>query len=221
MGQKVNPNGFRLGITTTWPSTWFAQKKKYRTLFLQDVMIRKFIHSRIKDAGITRIEIERTKKVSIAIHTSKPGIVIGKQGAAIEELRKDLEHKFSDPFEVNIREVRNPDADAFVIAEAVRGQIERRMPFRRAAKMALEKAKQAGALGIKIRISGRLNGADIARTELFKQGNVPLHTLRANIRFAVAHAHTTYGIIGVKVWVYKGMVFKQVQEVQSASLDLS
>lgn len=221
MGQKVNPNGFRLGITTSWPSTWFAGKKKFRALFLQDVAIRRYIHSRVKDAGITRIEIDRTKKVSVSIFTSKPGIVIGKQGSAIEELRKDMERSFGESFEVNIKEVRTPDTDAFVIAEVIRGQIERRMPFRRAAKMALEKAKQAGALGVKIRISGRLNGAEIARTELFKMGNVPLHTLRANIQFAIAHARTTYGTIGVKVWVYKGMVFKQVQEVQSASLDLS
>ena len=221
MGQKVNPNGFRIGITTTWPSTWFAAKKKYRTLFLQDVLIRRYIHSRIKDAGITRIDIERTKKVSVAIHTSKPGIIIGKQGAAIEELRKDMERRFGGSFEVNIREVRNPDAEAVVIAENIRGQIERRMPYRRACKMALEKAMQAGALGVKIRVSGRLNGAEIAREEMFKEGNVPLHTLRANIQFAVQHARTTYGTIGVKVWVYKGMVFKQIQEAQSASLELS
>ena len=221
MGQKVNPNGFRLGITGTWPSTWFASKKKYGALFRQDVLIKRFINSRVKDAGISRIEIERTKKVSITIHTSKPGIIIGKQGAAIEELRKELEKRFGGSFEVNIREVRNPDMDAYVMAETIRGQIERRMPYRRAVKMAIEKAMQAGALGVKVRISGRLNGADIARSELFKDGNVPLHTLRANVQFAVAHSATTYGTIGVKVWIYKGMVFKQVQEVQSASLELS
>ncbi len=221
MGQKVNPIGFRLGITTAWPSTWFAGKKKYGQLFREDVMIRRFIEKRVKDAGISRIDIERTKKVSVAIHTSKPGVIIGKQGAAIEELRKDLEREFQQPFEVNIREVRTPDIDAFVIAETIRGQIERRMPYRRAVKMSLEKAKQAGALGVKVRVSGRLNGAEIARSELFKEGNVPLHTLRANVQFAVAHARTTYGTIGVKVWVYTGMVFKKVQEAQSASLELS
>jgi small subunit ribosomal protein S3 len=221
MGQKVNPNGFRLGITGTWPSTWFASKKKYRNQFLQDVRIRRYVHTRIKDAGISRVDIERSKKISVTIHTSKPGIIIGKQGAAIEDLRKDLEKAFGDSFEVNIREVRTPDMDAFVIAETIRGQLERRMPYRRAVKMSVEKAMQAGALGVKVRVSGRLNGADIARTELFKDGNVPLHTLRADVQFAVAHAKTTYGTIGVKVWVYKGMVFKKVREVQSASLDLS
>ena len=221
MGQKVNPIGFRLGMTTSWPSMWFASKRKYRTLFLQDIAIKHFIHKRIKDAGISRIDFERTKKVSVTIHTSKPGIIIGKQGSAIEELRKDLDKEFGGSFEVNIREIRNPEANAHVIAEIVRGQIERRMPYRRAAKMAIEKAMGAGVLGIKIRISGRLNGAEIAREELFKEGNIPLHTLRAKVQFAVQHASTTYGTIGVKVWVYEGMVFKQVQEVQSASLELS
>lgn len=218
MGHKVNPNGFRLGITNTWPGTWFARKKKYGQLFRDDVLIRRFIQKRVKDAGISRIDIERTKKVSVAIHTSKPGIIIGKQGAAIEELRKALERTFNEPFEVNIREIRNPDADSYVIAETIKGQIERRMPYRRAVKMSLEKAKQAGALGVKVRISGRLNGAEIARTELFMEGNVPLHTLRANVHFSVAHSLTTYGTIGVKVWVFTGMVFKKVQEAQSASL---
>jgi small subunit ribosomal protein S3 len=221
MGQKVNPNGFRIGIIAGWPSTWFAAKKKYRELFLQDAGIKKYIRAHITDAGISSIEIERAKKVIVTIHTSKPGVIIGKQGAAIEDLRKNMEKQFGESFEVNIREIRNPDADAFVIAENIRGQIERRMPYRRAIKMALEKAMQAGALGVKIRVSGRLNGAEIARDDLFREGNIPLHTLRANIQFAVQHARTTYGTIGVKVWVYKGMVFKQVQEVQSASLEHS
>jgi len=218
MGQKVHPHGFRIGVIYTWPSVWFAPRRKYRALFLRDVAIRKYIHARIKDAGISEIHIERAKKVIVTIHTSKPGVIIGKQGAAIEDLRKDMEREFGESFEVNIREVRNPEADAFVIAENIRGQIERRMPYRRAVKMALEKAMQAGALGVKVRVSGRLNGAEIARDDLFKQGNVPLHTLRANIQFAIEHAKTTYGTIGVKVWVYKGMVFRQVQEVQSAAL---
>ena len=221
MGQKVNPNGFRLGITTQWPSMWFAGRKKYGRLFRDDVFIKRFIVKKVKDAGVSRIDIGRTKKVSIAIHTSKPGVIIGKQGSAIEELRKDLEREFHEPFEVNIREIRNPDADAYVIAETIKGQIERRMPYRRAVKMALEKATQAGALGVKVRVAGRLNGAEIARSELFKEGNVPLHTLRANIQFAVVHSMTTYGTIGIKVWVYTGMVFKKVQEAQSASLELS
>jgi len=168
MGQKVNPNGFRLGITTTWPSTWFAGKKKYKQYFLQDVAIRKFIHNRVRDAGMTRIEIERTKKISVSIHTSKPGVIIGKQGSAIDELKREMEKTFGERFEVNIREVRNPEADAYVIAETIRGQMERRMPYRRAVKMAVEKAMQAGALGVKIRVSGRLNGAEIARSNFSK-----------------------------------------------------
>lgn len=221
MGQKVHPRGFRVGIIYTWPGIWFAPRRKYRAFFLKDVMIRRHIHGRIKDAGISQIDIERTKKVVVTIHTSKPGVIIGKQGAAIEELRKEMEREFGESFEVNIREIRNPDADAFVIAENIRGQIERRMPYRRAVRMALEKAMQAGALGVKIRLSGRLNGAEIARDDLFKQGNVPLHTLRADIQFAVQHAMTTYGTIGVKVWVYKGMIFKQMKEMQSASLPVS
>lgn len=218
MGQKVNPNGFRLGVTHTWQSTWFASGKKYRQLFLQDTLIRRYIKERLKDAGISQVDIERSKKISLAIHTSKPGVVIGKQGAAIEELRLDLEKKFGGSFEVNIQEIRNPDADAEVIAETIQGQIQRRMPYRRAAKMAMEKAIQSGAQGVKIMVSGRLNGAEIARSDQFKEGNIPLQTLRANVQFARKDAMTGYGTIGVKVWIYKGMVFRKVEHVQSASL---
>jgi len=220
MGQKVNPNGFRLGITHSWSSTWFASGSKYRELLLQDVRIKKYIRKRLKDAGISNIEIERTKKTSIKIHTSKPGIIIGKQGAAIEELREDLEKAFGGSFDVNIQEVRNPDGDAEVIAETIQGQMQRRMPYRRAARMALEKAVQSGVKGIKIKVAGRLNGADIARSEIFKEGNIPLQTLRADVQFARRHAITTYGTIGIKVWIYKGMVFKKVAQVQSASLKI-
>lgn len=218
MGQKVNPNGIRIGITHSWPSTWFARGKKFRELFLQDVQIRRHIEKRMKDAGISQIDIDRGKKVTVVIHTSKPGVIIGKQGAAIEELRKDLERRFGGSFEVNIQEIRSPDTEASVIAETIQGQIERRMPYRRAAKMAMEKAMQAGALGIKVIVSGRLNGAEIARSDSFKEGNVPLQTLRANVQLATKHAVTSYGTIGVQVWVYKGMVFKKVQQMQSASL---
>ncbi len=218
MGQKVNPNGLRLKITRGWDSTWFASGKKYRDYFLQDVKIKRYINKRLPDAGISKIELDRSKRTSVVIHTSKPGVIIGKQGAAIEQLRKDLERQFGGMFEVNIQEIRQPDVDAAVIAETIQGQIQRRMPYRRAAKMAIEKAMQAGAQGVKVKVSGRLNGAEIARTELFKDGNVPLQTLRANVEFAVAHAKTTYGTIGVKVWVYKGMVFKKIKQAQSASL---
>ena len=152
------------------------------------------------------------------IHTSKPGVIIGKQGAQIEDLRKELEKTFGGSFEINVQEIRSPDADAVCIAENIQGQIERRMPYRRACKMAIEKAMQSGAVGIKVGVSGRLNGAEIARSDSFKEGNVPLHTLRANIQFATKHARTTYGTIGVQVWVHKGMVFKKIQEAKSAAL---
>jgi len=217
MGQKVNANGLRIGITHTWPSTWFARGAKYRELFLQDQYIRRHVMSKLKDAGISDLQIERGKRVKVTIISSKPGVIIGKQGAAIEELRKDLEQKFNTLFEVDIQELRNPDADAHIIAESIQAQIIRRMPYRRACKMAIEKGMQAGALGVKITISGRLNGAEIARSDLFKEGNIPLQTLRANIQFARRHAVTKYGTIGVQVWVYKGMVFKNVQQVQSAA----
>ena len=218
MGQKVNANGFRLGITHSWPSTWFATKGKYRSMFLDDVRIRRYLQKKYEDAGVSEIAIERGKKVSILIHTSKPGVVIGKQGAAIEDLRKELERKFGGSFEINVQEIRNPEADSYCIAENIKGQIERRMPYRRAVKMSIEKAMQAGLLGIKVSVSGRLNGAEIARSEIFKQGNVPLQTLRANIQQATKHAITTYGTIGVQVWTYKGLVFKKVQDVKSSSL---
>jgi small subunit ribosomal protein S3 len=218
MGQKVNPNGFRINMTLAWPSTWFARGKKYREFFLQDQLIRRHLLGKMKESAVSRIEIERGKKVSVAIHTAKPGMLIGKQGAAIEDLRKELEHKFGTPFEVDVREIRNADADAAVIAENVQGQIQRRMPYRRACKMAIEKAMQSGALGVKIVLSGRLNGAEIARGDSFKDGNIPLQTLRANIQFARRHALTKYGTIGVQVWIYKGLVFKNIQQAQSASL---
>ncbi|MDA1209051.1 MAG: 30S ribosomal protein S3 [bacterium] len=218
MGQKVNPNGMRLNITRTWTSTWFAKGRKYRDLFIQDVEIQRYIRARLQDAGISNIDIDRSKKTSLTIHTSKPGVIIGKQGASIELLRVDLEKKFGGLFEVNIQEIRNPDGDADVIAETIQGQMQRRMPFRRAARMAIEKSMQSGVQGIKIKISGRLNGAEIARTELFKDGNIPLQTLRANVVLARRSAKTTYGTIGIKVWIYTGMVFKKVEHIQSASL---
>lgn len=218
MGQKVNPNGFRLGITHTWASTWFAHGKKYRELFLQDQKIKRYITEKLKDAGISSLSIERGKRVKVSIVSSKPGVIIGKQGAAIDDLRKDLEMRFGGGFEVDIQELRNPDADPAIIAETIQGQIERRMPYRRACKMAMEKAMQAGALGVKVTVSGRLNGAEIARSDLFKEGNVPLQTLRADVQHAKRHAKTKFGTIGVQVWVFKGMVFKNVQQVQSASL---
>jgi len=217
MGQKVNPNGFRIGITHSWPSTWFAVKDKFKEQLIADTRIRRYLRKKFPDSGVSSIEIERSKKISVLINSSKPGILIGKQGAQVEELRKELERVFGGSFEVNVHEVRQPDADADCIAESIQGQIQRRMPYRRAVKMAMEKAMTAGVKGIKVCVSGRLNGAEIARTDLFKDGNVPLQTLRANITLATRHAVTTYGTIGVQVWVYKGMVFKKVRDVQSAT----
>lgn len=218
MGQKVNPNGLRIGLTRTWPSTWFARKRKYRDQLIQDVQIRDFIRKTVKEAGVSEIQIDRSKKVAVTINTSKPGVVIGKQGAAIEEMKVKLEKRFGTSFVVDVHEIRNPEANADVIAETIQGQIERRMPYRRAVKMAIEKGMQAGALGVKVSVSGRLNGAEIARSELFKEGNIPLQTLRANVTLATRHAVTKYGTIGVQVWVYSGMVFKSVQQIQSSSL---
>ena len=218
MGQKVNPNGFRIGITHTWPSTWFAKGRKFSELLLQDVRIKRYIRTKMKESGLSLIEIDRGKKVTVTIHTSKPGVLIGKGGAAIEDMKKDLERQFGGSFMVEVQEIRSPDSDPDVIAETIQGQIERRMPYRRAVKMSIEKAIQAGALGIKVTVSGRLNGAEIARDDLFKEGNVPLQTLRANITHATRHAGTKFGTIGIQVWVYKGMVFKKIQQVQSAAL---
>ncbi len=218
MGQKVNPNGLRIGIIRSWPSTWFAEGKTFRDQFLQDIQIKRFIRAKFKESGISEILIERSKKTQVTIKSSKPGVMIGKQGAAIEDLRKELDKKFGGSFHIEIQEVRNPDADAEVIAENIQQQIERRMPYRRAAKQAIEKAMASGALGVKIGLSGRLNGAEIARIDSFKEGNIPLQTLRANIQFARRHAVTKFGTIGIQVHVYKGMVFKSTQQMQSHSL---
>ena len=159
MGQKVNPNGFRIGITHTWPSIWFAKGRKYRENLIQDVQLKRYIMTKMKDAGIAEILIEREKKTNVKIRTSKPGVLIGKQGAAIEDLEKDLNKRFSSNFHVEVEEIRSPDSEAAIIGETIKGQIERRMPYRRAVKMAIEKAMQAGAIGIKVTVSGRLNGA--------------------------------------------------------------
>ncbi len=218
MGQKVNPNGLRIGITHMWPSTWFARGQRFRDFLLQDVAIKRHITGKSKEAGISKIEIERGKRTRVSIFTSKPGVMIGKQGAAKDDLEKELTKKFGGNYEIDIQEVRTPDADADIIAETIQGQIERRMPYRRACKMAIEKGMSVGALGIKISVAGRLNGAEIARSDMFKEGNIPLQTLRADVVFAKRHAITKYGTIGVCVWVYKGMVFKKVQQVQTATL---
>jgi small subunit ribosomal protein S3 len=210
MGQKVNPKVMRLGITRSWDSRWFSNKKQYADMLHQDLEIEKMIHGKLKDAGISKIEIHRTtNQVTISIHTSKPGMIIGQKGGTVEELKKLLERKFSEKFDINIQEIKKPALDAYLLAENVGRQIEKRISYRRAAKMAVEKAMEAGAKGVKIFVAGRLNGVEIARSEFFKDGNIPLQTFRADIDYAFFPAITTYGKIGVKVWIYKGEVFKR------------
>jgi small subunit ribosomal protein S3 len=217
MGQKVNPKSLRIGIIKTWDSKWFATRKNYAKKFHADLALRKFINKKLQNAGITKIEIERSaKKVIVNIHAAKPGLIIGRQGVAIEDLRDELNRKFHENFEVNIIEIPDPDLSAQLIGVLVARQIEKRIAYRRAVKMALQKAMEAGAIGAKIQVAGRLNGVEIARREYFKDGNIPLHTLRADIDYAHVNAHTTYGVIGIKVWVYKGLVFKK-DEVPSIS----
>lgn len=210
MGQKVNPKVIRLGITRDWDSKWFASKKNYTRLLHEDIEIDKLIHSKLKEGGISKIEILRTQgKVIINIHTSRPGVIIGRGGQIIEDLKRMLEKKFNTVFSVNIKEIKKPALDAATLAENIVMQIEKRISYRKAAKMGIEKALEAGALGAKIRVSGRLNGVEISREEFFSQGKIPLHTFRADIDYVTCTAFTTYGAIGVKVWIYKGEVFKQ------------
>lgn len=207
MGQKVNPKSFRIGSIRSWSSRWFS-KKNYVNLLHRDITLRQAIKERLKESGVGEIEIERSSgSVKVNVHTSKPGMVIGRQGAALEELKKDIEQQFGDTIEINIVEVAKPDSVAQLIAESVANQIERRMPFRRAAKQAVKKGIDAGLKGVKVRVAGRLNGADISREETFKEGNIPLHTIRADVDYGEVPAKTTYGQIGVKVWVYRGEVF--------------
>ncbi len=207
MGQKVNPKSFRLGGIKSWSSRWFS-KKNYANLLHRDITLRKAIKERLKESGIGEIEIERSSgSVKVNVFSSKPGMVIGRQGIALEELKKDIEMQFGDKIEINIIEVAKPDSVAQLIAENVANQIERRMPFRRVAKQAVKKGMESGLRGVKIRVAGRLNGADISREETFKDGNIPLHTIRADVDYGEIPAKTTYGQIGVKVWTYRGEVF--------------
>ena len=209
MGQKVHPKGIRIGINRTWDSKWYAGKRNFAKLFLQDTEIRKTIGVKIKDAGIARIEIERSiKNVIVNIYSAKPGVIIGRQGAAIEQLKADLEKKFNERFEINIKEIKKPELEAVLVADGIARQIEKRIAYRRAAKMAIQKTMESGAKGVKIFVGGRLNGVEIARSEMFTEGKIPTQTLRADISYAMDRASTTYGIIGVKVWIYRGEVFE-------------
>ena len=206
MGQKVNPHGFRVGVIDDWDSKWVADKD-YQKNLLEDIKIRNFIKDKQFQAGISRVTIERTEqKMRISIYTAKPGIVIGRQGSNIELLKKDLAKMTDSKLDINIIEVKQPDMDATLVAENVASQLERRIAFRRAMKQCVGRTMRLGAKGIKIQCAGRLGGAEIARTESYRDGSIPLHTLRANIDYGTAEAHTTYGRIGVKVWIYKGEV---------------
>lgn len=211
MGQKVNPVGLRLGIVKTWESRWYADKK-YAGYILEDYNIRKFLKKRLHHAGISRIEIERSaKRVRLRIYTARPGIVIGKKGAEIELLKRDLEKLISQEVLIDIQEVRKPEIDAQLVAENVALQIERRVAFRRAMKRGVTSAMRFGAQGVKIISSGRLGGAEMARTEWYREGRVPLHTLRADIDYGLTEARTTYGVVGIKVFIFKGEIMKQDQ----------
>ena len=211
MGQKVNPIGLRLGIVKTWESRWYADKT-YSDYILEDFNIRKFLKKRLFHAGISRIEIERSaKRVRLRIYTARPGIVIGKKGAEIELLKRDLEKMIVQEVLIDIQEVRKPEIDAQLVAENVALQIERRVAFRRAMKRGVSSAVRFGAQGIKIICAGRLGGAEMARTEWYREGRVPLHTLRADIDYGITEARTTYGIVGVKVFIFKGEILKQEQ----------
>lgn len=207
MGQKVNPKGLRLGIVRDWEAKWFADKKNFADLLIEDVKIRKYIKEKLFQAGISRIQIERAaNRVKVSIHTAKPGIVIGRGGAEVENLRKQLEKMTGKQVNVNIVEIKVPELDAQLVAENVAAQLEKRVSFRRAMKQVVSRSMKMGAKGIKVACGGRLAGAEIARTEWYSEGKVPLHTLRADIDYGTAEANTTYGKIGVKVWIYRGEV---------------
>lgn len=205
MGQKTSPTGFRLVLNKKWKSTWFANKQEFGALLEEDRKIRKFLQGRPSCAGCSRIEIKRMSgKIEVTIHTARPGLVIGKKGAEIEALKQDLKKVTGKEIWVEVEEVKRPDLDAKLVGEGIAKQIERRIPFRRVLKKALQATMDAGAAGIKVQISGRVGGAEIARTEWYKEGRIPLHTLRADIDYATARAETTYGSIGVKVWINRG-----------------
>jgi small subunit ribosomal protein S3 len=219
MGQKVHPTGIRLGIVKDWASKWYADSRTFPEYVRLDYKVREFIKKKLKDASVSRIHIERqAKKANITIYTARPGIVIGKKGEDIEKLRfevaKIIEMQIQD-VRINIAEVRKPELDAQLVAEGIAQQLERRVMFRRAMKRAVTNTMRVGAEGIKVKVGGRLNGAEIARSEWYREGRVPLHTFRADIDYGLAEAHTTYGVIGVKVWIFKGEIFDK-PEVESA-----
>ena len=214
MGQKVNPIGLRLGINKTWDSRWYAGRKDYAKMLHEDIKVRKYLKEKLNAAGVSKIVIERTgKRAVVSIHTARPGIVIGKKGADIDKMRKDLAQFTKDEVSLNIVEIRKPEIDSTLVAEGIAQQLERRVAFRRAMKRAVQSSMRLGAEGIRINCSGRLGGAEIARMEWYREGRVPLHTLRADVDYGIATAHTTYGTIGIKVWIFKGEILGD-QEIE-------
>jgi small subunit ribosomal protein S3 len=220
LGQKVHPTGFRLGFIKTWDSRWYADKD-YPQLLIEDLRVREFLKKKLHHAGVSRIEIERVaskaKKAKVTIHTARPGIIIGKKGAEVENLRKELQKMTKKEIFINIQEVKRAEIDAQLVAENVALQLERRVGFRRAMKKAVTSAVKLGAKGIKIACAGRLGGAEMARREWYREGRVPLHTLRADIQFGLSEARTTYGAIGVKVWIFKGEIFPTKESEERAT----
>ncbi len=217
MGQKVHPNGIRVGVIRDWSSKWYADSKDFGDNLVEDYKIRKYVKNKLFVSGISKIEIERTAKfVRVNVYTAKPGLVIGKGGNLADTLKNELQKMIGKDVNLNIVEVKNIDTDAQLVAESICNQLERRISFRRAMKQAMQKAMKAGALGIKTSVSGRLGGADMARTEFYKEGTIPLQTLRADIDYGFYEANTTYGKIGVKVWIYKGEVLPEKKKTASA-----
>ena len=218
MGQKVHPTGIRLGITKQHSSIWYADGKNYAKRLVTDLSVREYIEDKLKSASVSKVVIERPAQTArITIHTARPGIVIGKKGEDVDKLRKELTHQMGVPVHINIEEIRKPDLDAKLVAQNVGGQLERRVMFRRAMKRVVQNAMRAGAEGIKVQVGGRLGGAEIARSEWYREGRVPLHTLRADIDYATHEALTTYGIIGIKVWIFKGEVLDVETQTEQAA----
>ena len=215
MGQKVHPTGIRLGIVKDWSSKWYADSRDYADMLNTDLDVREFLRKKLSHASVSRIEIQRpAKNARIIIHTARPGIVIGKKGEDIEALKKQVSTMMGVPVHIGVEEIRKPELDAYLVAEGIAGQLERRIMFRRAMKRAVTNTMRLGAEGIKVKLGGRLNGAEIARSEWYREGRVPLHTLRADIDYGFAEAKTTYGIIGVKVWIFKGEVLEKAPETE-------
>lgn len=216
MGQKVQPNGVRLGVIRDWNARWYATRKDYAENLAMDMKVRDYLKKRLANAAVSKITIERpTQNLNVTIHSARPGIVIGKKGEDIDRMRKDLGDITGLPVQLAVEEVRKPELDATLVAENICQQLEKRIMFRRAMKRAVTSAMRLGAQGVKVMVSGRLNGAEIARTEWYREGRVPLHTLRADIDYGIAEANTTYGVIGVKVWIFKGEVFDSSEELEA------